>query len=329
MDLTLAHQLSKLVHDPSPIIRMELVFVLSSLIYYQQEEFREYHNKQKQLKKEQRRRQKEEQEQMKQEKEKEKQKQQQQQHRGKLKSKKSQHNTSKSRSLFKTKSSTKLKRHQHSESYQDITSLAHSSSPKFKHNYNYNNINNPLPQILPSLQATQSVPPQRKPVLSYTHGSQSSIPTYAAAAPYGVHRQNSNNHNHAPYAPENRISPLVVPMLSTDAVDLTRMPTAESSTDYKSHIDHSKDEPSVSFPDLSIKDQEYEQRKRIWEVIKVLCKDPIAEISRNANKVKSYMTSDKVKSSRSRALSDPEKHAKLLQNIAFNANSNVSEMITN
>ncbi len=60
-------------------------------------------------------------------------------------------------------------------------------------------------------------------------------------------------------------------------------------------------------------DEEYEQRKRIWEVIKVLCKDPIAEISRNANKVKSYMTSDKVKSSRSRALSDPEKHAKLIK----------------
>ena len=60
MDLVLAHQLSKLVHDPSPIIRMELVFVLSSLIYYQQEEFREYQSRQKQLKKEQKRIKKEE-----------------------------------------------------------------------------------------------------------------------------------------------------------------------------------------------------------------------------------------------------------------------------
>merc|ERR1711933_214416 len=62
------------------------------------------------------------------------------------------------------------------------------------------------------------------------------------------------------------------------------------------------------------KDEEYDQRKRIWEVIKVLCKDPIGEISKTANKVRAYMTSDKVKSSRSRALSDPEKHAKVLMN---------------
>eukprot|EP01083_Nonionella_stella_P053165 140748_1 len=58
LDLTLGHQLTKLVHDPSPIIRMELVFVLSSLIYYQQEQFRDYYNKQKLYKKEQRRQQK-------------------------------------------------------------------------------------------------------------------------------------------------------------------------------------------------------------------------------------------------------------------------------
>merc|ERR1712129_380969 len=34
LDLSLGHQLTKLVHDPSPLIRMELVFVLSSLIYF-------------------------------------------------------------------------------------------------------------------------------------------------------------------------------------------------------------------------------------------------------------------------------------------------------
>eukprot|EP01083_Nonionella_stella_P247491 857997_1 len=54
----LGAQLAKLVHDPSPTIRMELVFVLSSLIYYQQEQFQDYYSEQKMYNKEQWRQQK-------------------------------------------------------------------------------------------------------------------------------------------------------------------------------------------------------------------------------------------------------------------------------
>ena len=357
MDLTLAHQLSKLVHDPSPIIRMELVFVLSSLIYYQQEEFREYQTRQKQLKKEQKRMKKEEE-----------QRERQQHHlgggggggklkkshsnvgrmntrTGRLKPKKPAMGNMGNRSaqdmdqfVMKSKSlrgdrdsrtdSVSVHDHHHPPSHRkhkgsdSLDILNFDQKWRTQHTTQSNHVsstNKPDGPPPPStaLQFTESAPPIRK--------NTRPIPPAPKRPPQ------MNGNASSSFSTENLVSPMIQPI---QPVDHSRIPpTAEESVHNLDGVDlkeselNGLDEPSVSLADL--KEQEHEQRKRIWEVIKVLSKDPIAEISRTANKVRMYMTSDKVKSARSRALSDPEKHAKMLLDGQKTAKSNPSQMIGN
>merc|ERR1712013_101257 len=121
------------------------------------------------------------------------------------------------------------------------------------------------------------------------------------------------------HSAEERISPMIAPIGHGAVGDLMMAPMAIPPTAEATESEHER-ELSVSL--TSLKEQEHEQRKRVWDSLKVLSKDPIPHIAATANKVRAYLTSDKNKSARSRALSDvvraaatefDKEHAQLLQ----------------
>ena len=57
---------------------------------------------------------------------------------------------------------------------------------------------------------------------------------------------------------------------------------------------------------INIDKSEYQNRRAIWEVVSLLCKDPTPQICRNANRLRKYMLTDQNKSKRSQALLNPD-----------------------